>query len=63
MKRAFGPSLLLLVLLLTSTSAPGQGKVGESAPDFPPGAFTDNAIYKLSDLHGKVVVLYFFEPG
>jgi len=41
--------------------AAAQGKVGEQAPDFPPGVFTDGNQYKLSDFQGKIVVLYFFE--
>jgi hypothetical protein len=63
MKRVFGPSLLCLGFLLSCPPVYGQGKVGETAPDFPPGSFTDGAAYRLSDLKGKVVVLYFFEPG
>jgi hypothetical protein len=51
--------------LLLSAAAPAlaQGKLGQAAPDFPPGAFTDSGSYRLSDLQGKLVVLYFFEPG
>jgi hypothetical protein len=56
---------LLACGLLVSAAVPvqGQGKSGPSAPDFPPGTFTDNGNHKLSDFEGKVVVLYFFEPG
>jgi thiol-disulfide isomerase/thioredoxin len=35
---------------------------GEQARDFPPGLFTDNGQYKISDFQGKVVVLYFGCP-
>ena len=34
---------------------------GEKAPDFPPGAFTNNYPYSLSQFRGKVVVLFFYE--
>lgn len=56
--------LLACGLLLSATaSAQAQGKAARIAPDFPPGAFTDSGSYRLSDLRGKLVVLYFFEPG
>jgi hypothetical protein len=51
------------LLLIAAGSAQAQGKLGEPAPDFPPGAFTDAGSYRLSDLQGKIVVLYFFEAG
>jgi hypothetical protein len=51
------------LLLVAAAPAQAQGKVGQAAPDFPPGAFTDSGSYRLSDLRGKIVVLYFFEPG
>lgn len=33
----------------------------EKAPDFPPGAFSDQGKYRLSDFRGKAVVLFFYE--
>src|SRR5688500_14768563 len=36
---------------------------GAAAADFPPGAFSDGGRYKLSDLEGKVVVLFFYEQN
>src|SRR5688572_25507092 len=48
-------------LLVGATSAQAQGKFGETAPDFPPGAFNDGGRYQLSDYAGKVVVLFFYE--
>lgn len=53
--------LALGVCLLAVSPAPGQGKFGEEAPEFPPGMFTDGSRYQLSDLRGKVVVLFFYE--
>ena len=56
------PVLLACFLLLTRTaSAVAQGMAGQPAPDFPPGTFSDGGQYRLSDLKGKVVVLFFFE--
>jgi hypothetical protein len=56
---------LLSCVLLLSAAAPAQaqGNFGQAAPDFPPGPFTDSGSYRLSGLRGKIVVLYFFEPG
>jgi hypothetical protein len=51
------------LLLSLPVSAQAQGMFGQAAPDFPPGAFSDSGSYRLSDLQGKIVVLYFFEPG
>lgn len=31
-------------------------------PDFPPGLFSDGNQYRLSDLQGKSIVLFFFDP-
>jgi peroxiredoxin len=31
-------------------------------PEFPPGVFSDGAQYRLNDLHGKTIVLFFFDP-
>ncbi len=57
------PSFLACGLLLGAAApALGQGLFGQPAADFPPGAFTDGGSYRLSDLQGKLVVLYFFEP-
>lgn len=49
------------IFMLASGNTAGQGKVGEEAPDFPPGLFSDGQSYQLSDLKDRVVVLYFFE--
>lgn len=62
-RRASGWLLAGGLLLTAAGPALAQGKSGEMAPDFPPGSFTDNATHSLADLRGKVVVLYFFEPG
>jgi peroxiredoxin len=53
--------LALGAVALTSSPARPQGKVGETAPDFPPGVFSDSMRYQLSDCRGKVVVLFFYE--
>ena len=42
------------VLLLASVL-----RAAESAPDFPPGVFTDNGSYSLADFKGKVLVVFF----
>jgi peroxiredoxin Q/BCP len=31
-------------------------------PEFPPGLFTDGGDYRLNDLRGKTIVLFFFDP-
>jgi peroxiredoxin len=49
-----------LVLALPATAQPKVG-VGAEAPDFPVGLFSDGNEYRLSDLRGKVVVLFFYE--
>ena len=57
-------SLLACVLLLSAAApAQAQGQFGQAAPDFPPGPFTDSGSYRLSELRGKIIVLYFFEAG
>lgn len=45
---------VLLVLAAPSVFA-------ETAPDFPPGVFTDGKFYSLEELRGEVVVLFFYE--
>src|SRR6185437_482363 len=47
---------------MASAAGSGSGKFGETAPDFPPGAFTDGGQYSVSDFRGKVLVLYFGCP-
>jgi peroxiredoxin len=56
-------SWLLVVssVLLVQGTAAAQGKAGEEAPDFPPGLFSDGGRYRLSDMRGRVVVLFFYE--
>jgi peroxiredoxin len=55
-------ALLALGLLLPWVApAAAQQRLGDPAPEFPPGPFTDGGQYKLSDFKGKLVVLYFFE--
>jgi peroxiredoxin len=58
MRRFLGSGVLLLCAAGFLSGAPN---VGDTAPEFPPGPFTDGNSYKLSDFAGKVVVLYFFE--
>ena len=55
--------IALAVLLFATTPLNAQNKlaVGDEAPDFPPGLFSDGRHYSLSDFHGKVVVLFFYE--
>jgi peroxiredoxin len=66
MKGLIIAALACLVLGLGSIASAagtaGTGKFGETAPDFPPGAFTDGTQYSIADLKGKVVVLYFGCP-
>jgi hypothetical protein len=50
-------------LLGFAATAPGQGGVGQPAPDFPPGLFSDGKAYSLAELRGKLVVLYIYESG
>ena len=51
----------VLVLCLAAAVARGAGRAGETAPEFPPGEFTDGGRYSLEDLRGKAVVLYLYE--
>lgn len=39
----------------------GAARVGQPAPDFPPGLFTDGAARSLKDFEGKAVVLFFYD--
>jgi peroxiredoxin len=51
-------------VVIVAASAVGQDiivRLGEPAPDFPPGLFSDGGQYKIADLKGKVVVLFFFD--
>src|SRR5690349_12268246 len=52
---AAGASLALANLAFAA------GSVGEMAPEFPPGAFSDQGNYNLADFKGKAVVLFFYE--
>ncbi len=61
--RGLAGSLACCLIFAAASLARAQGKVGETAPEFPPGMFTDAGSHSLSSLHGKVVVLYFFEPS
>ena len=47
--------------LLLAPPTPAQPKVGNEAPDFPAGLFSDGNDYRLSDLRGRAVVLFFYE--
>ena len=40
-----------------------QNRPDATAPDFPPGLFTDGGHYTMDDFKGKVLALYFFELG
>lgn len=53
----------LSILFAWTAPALPQGKVGETAPEFPLGLFTDGGRHQLSDYRGKVVVLFFYEAG
>ena len=55
------PALAAAASLLVTLSAGAQPRVGDSAPDFPVGLFSDGNEYKLSDLRGRAVVLFFYE--
>jgi hypothetical protein len=64
MYRSILGGLLVCALFLTpAAQAQNQLTIGAKMPDFPPGTFTDGSSLKLPDLRGKLVVLYFFEPG
>ena len=52
---AFAMGCVLAAAATTAWAADTSGQT----PDFPPGLFTDNHVYHLSDFQGKVVVLYF----
>ena len=54
---------LVFAILLAAGPAVGQtpGNAGSQAPEFPPGKFSDGKQYRLADLRGKVVVLFFYE--
>jgi peroxiredoxin len=52
---------LAAVICGVAAGARADGRVGEGAPEFPPGVFTDGGRHQLSDFQGKVVVLFFYE--
>lgn len=56
-----GALILGCILMFWNGGVLGDGQVGEDAADFPPGLFSDGQNYQLSDLKGRVVVLFFFE--
>jgi hypothetical protein len=60
---SFTSPIACCLLLAAVSVAAAQGKIGDTAPEFPPGVFTDAGSHTLSGLRGKVVALYFFEPG
>lgn len=51
----------LFLTLATFGGIAAIASAASSAPDFPPGQFSDGGHYKLSDFQGKVVVLFFYE--
>ncbi len=59
--RSVRPALAAAAALLVTLSAGAQPRVGDPAPDFPAGLFSDGNEYKLSDLRGRAVVLFFYE--
>ncbi|MBX9685072.1 MAG: redoxin domain-containing protein [Candidatus Obscuribacterales bacterium] len=54
-------AFFLLATLGLPTIASEGGNIGDYAPEFPEGEFTDAGQYKLKDYLGKVVVLFFYE--
>ncbi|MGB0767565.1 MAG: TlpA family protein disulfide reductase [Phycisphaeraceae bacterium] len=58
-KRSFVHAFTAALLLVFSASAVRAN----TAPDFPPGTFTDGRHYSLKALRGRVVVLFFYEQG
>ena len=56
--------LMQTVAWSASRSSSGSlgGNVGQAAPDFPPGMFTDGGHYSVEDFKGKVLVVYFGCP-
>lgn len=57
--------LLVSVLFFCSTclfaGAMEGGRFGDTAPEFPPGEFSDGGHYRVSDFRGKLLVLFFYE--
>lgn len=51
----------LLLTLVSSIVQAAPISVNRDAMDFPPGVFSDNGNYHLSDFEGKVLVLFFYE--
>lgn len=47
----------------TPATKPAKGDKVVTLPEFPPGLFTDGNTYRINDLRGKVVVLFFFDAG
>jgi peroxiredoxin len=54
-------ALAAAAALLVTLSAGAQPRVGDEAPDFPLGLFSDGNDYRLTDLRGRAVVLFFYE--
>src|SRR5207248_1464113 len=48
-------------LTLTLSRSAGAAGVSGTAPDFPPGLFSDGGRYKVGDFKDKVLVLFFYE--
>lgn len=53
--------VLVTTILFPASFGFAGGNVGETAPEFPPGSFSDGGRYRVSDFHDKIVVLYFYE--
>lgn len=53
--------VLAAVLLPAPAARAAAMAAGGTAPDFPPGTFSDGGHYSLSDFRGKLVVLFFYE--
>src|SRR5205807_531433 len=54
-------SLLVIALQLVWSAPAGAQRIGDPAPEFPPGPFTDGGQYKVSDFKDKLLVLFFFD--
>ena len=59
--RPFRCLLSIGAVLLLALPAAAQPGGGDEAPEFPVGQFSDGGSYRLSDLRGKAVVLFFYE--
>ena len=62
-RRIMTAAAWMALLLAAGGESWAGARVGDTAPELSGTAWAGGKVYKLSDLRGKAVVLYFFEEG